>query len=95
MKFICTGSILSPRFILTAAHCVKNEAKLYPKHTSQLFLRVGSEDRTKGGTIVNVSIPYVHPGYSISNQHDIALLQVKLITQILYYQNLATIGSSF
>uniref|UniRef100_A0A914E8C3 Peptidase S1 domain-containing protein n=1 Tax=Acrobeloides nanus TaxID=290746 RepID=A0A914E8C3_9BILA len=77
VKFICTGSILSPRFVLTAAHCVKNEAKLYPKHTSQLFLRVGSEDRTKGGTIVNVSIPYVHPGYSISNQHDIALLQLQ------------------
>ncbi|KAJ8674801.1 hypothetical protein QAD02_010587 [Eretmocerus hayati] len=69
-NFVCTGSVLTRRLILTARHCVK------PMPVA--FIRANSRDSIHGGELHNVSqaILYAYPkGPSL--EHDIALLPLR------------------
>ncbi|MBB5953610.1 secreted trypsin-like serine protease [Saccharothrix tamanrassetensis] len=67
----CGASLISPHWMVTAAHCVEVD------QPAQLQVRVGSQDRTIGGSVVDVGQIVVHPGYhDVSEGHDIALLQL-------------------
>ncbi|XP_052899190.1 trypsin-5-like [Anopheles moucheti] len=68
----CGGSILSERWILTAAHCIHDDS------SSELTVRVGSSEHASGGKVIRVARVVSHPHHgSSSNSYDIALLELE------------------
>ena len=66
--FVCGGSVVASRLVLTAAHCMIDP---------DLDVIVGSGSLTSGGTRVHVSEITVHPDYDESDaRNDIALLKL-------------------
>ncbi|SDI07726.1 Trypsin [Actinokineospora alba] len=65
---VCGASLIKADWAVTAAHCVVGRT---PGNTQ---LRVGTTDRTSGGTVVGVSRIIIHPNYRTTG--DIALLQL-------------------
>ncbi|WP_018685119.1 S1 family peptidase [Actinokineospora enzanensis] len=64
----CGGSLIKANWIVTAAHCVQGRS------AASIQVRVGTTNRTSGGTLARVSRVIVHPSYRTS--YDIALLQL-------------------
>ncbi|XP_062698993.1 trypsin-1-like [Aedes albopictus] len=68
----CGGSILSGRWILTAAHCIGDSG------SSGLAVRVGSSRHAEGGQQVRVRRCEVHPRWNPSTiDYDFALLELE------------------
>lgn len=67
----CTGSLVTRRYVLTAAHCV------VPERPNQVLL--GTKDLRRGGRVVGVRRAFVYPGYQRSGRFygDMALLKLK------------------
>ncbi|KAL4909577.1 hypothetical protein BDW74DRAFT_146822 [Aspergillus multicolor] len=70
-SLICGGSIISPRYIVTAGHCADGAS------ARSLSIRAGSTYHARGGTVVGVSAITVHPQYdSATVDNDISILEL-------------------
>ncbi|KAL4807909.1 trypsin-like cysteine/serine peptidase domain-containing protein [Aspergillus unguis] len=68
----CGGSIISPKYVVTAGHCADGVS------ASSLSIRAGSTYHARGGTVVGVSKATVHPDYDADTvDNDIAILTLE------------------
>ncbi len=78
-RFRCGGSLVDEQWVLTAAHCVYNQSTSQPYDPALFDVRVGSNDRTSGGSTARVTEVHVHPDYwntPNDRQSDVALLKL-------------------
>ncbi|KAI9925840.1 hypothetical protein MW887_005646 [Aspergillus wentii] len=89
-QHICGGSILSGKYILTAAHCMN------PLEDPSLFsVRAGSSDSDSGGQEIKVKRFTRHPDYQKDSPHnnDVAIIELEsgfqFVSDIVYPVKLA------
>jgi trypsin len=69
--FFCGASIISPNYLITAAHCLI-------EYKDKLSVRIGSNKSISGGEIFNVDKFFQHPLFNTLNlNNDLAILRVE------------------
>ncbi len=81
--FVCSGSLIGPMTILTAAHCVSDGTAARPNTVTAFFYNGTSDPSVYAGasaevTPINVASIFVNPLYSgeVVDQNDIAVLNL-------------------
>jgi trypsin len=69
---LCTGVVIAPTKVLTAAHCVGNPATM--------LVRANSTNAFAGGDVLTLASAALAPGYSNGFVNDLAVLTLKTAT---------------
>lgn len=68
-EWFCSGTLIAPRLVLTAGHCVEG------MEGSEIQLYFGPDaNRLESGRLVRSSGAYMHPNYTSDDRHDIGVV---------------------
>jgi len=92
--FMCTESILSENYILTAAHCIPRKGHYLYRDTDNEYIQAGTTSCKDQEIIrINVSESWVHPDflddeygtYGFNTYNDIALIKLETPINFFHY----------
>ncbi|BFG05766.1 serine protease grass-like [Drosophila madeirensis] len=91
-KFVCAGSLITYRFVLTAAHCIPYREELAVR-LGEYDARTHTDCREQGCALpaqdFAIESFHPHPSYTTITHYDIALLKLK--TQVVEQKNMTPI----